>query len=292
MGLYARKPHTRGFTLVELLVVIAIIGVLVALLLPAVQAAREAARRSSCTNNLKQLGLALHNHHDTFGQFPVGATTASNGLSLHVALLPFMEQKNRYDLFNQNEAFTSSTNRPLTQTPVDGFLCPSGTEIIADDNASDRTTHYYGSMGPTGANTTTGTNYKENTAGGHGGWGLQGLFGWNTELGFSNVTDGTSSTIAFGEISWGDRNGKDTRYRAWARGGQANSYMAPAKNVAQAINADYTALFNDMSFGSNHPGGAQFAYVDGSVHFIPETIDFGVYKATASRNGQEVATAD
>ncbi len=294
MDCFPVRKHSqkRGFTLVELLVVIAIIGVLVALLLPAVQAAREAARRSSCTNNLKQLGLALHNHHDTYGYFPVGATTVGNGLSLHVALLPFMEQQNLYDRFNQAEAFTTSTNRPLTQQPVDGFLCPSGTELKADDNGSDNTTHYYGVMGPTGANATTGTNYKENTAGSHGGWALQGAFAWNEKLGFKHLTDGTSSTMVFGEISWGDRDGNDTRYRAWARGGAHNQYMAPAKNVAQAINADYTALFNDMSFGSNHPGGAQFGYGDGSVHFIPETVDFAVYKATASRNGGEVQTAD
>lgn len=287
-----KRSKRVGFTLVELLVVIAIIGVLIALLLPAVQAAREAARRTECVNNHKQLLLGLHNYHDVNRKFPPAATTVSNGLSLHVFLLPFVEQNNLYDRFNQNEAFTSTNNRPLTRVEVDFLTCPSGPQVNADDTAADFTTHYYGVLGPTGTNATTGAAYTENTSGSHGGWSKQGIFAWNESRNMASITDGTSNTLAFGEISWADRNGKSTRYRAWARGGQANEYSAPAKNVAQAINADYTTLFNDMSFGSNHPTGANFGFADGSTRFVAETVDFSTYLATASMNGSEVQVVD
>ncbi len=279
----------NAFTLVELLVVIAIIGVLVGLLLPAVQAAREAARRMSCSNNFKQLGLALHNYHDTYQAFPLAATDMTQGLSLHVALLPFLEQSNKYDRFIIIEPWTTANNRPLAQDgPMDMFLCPSGPEKVADDNTADYTTHYYGIMGPTGINPQSGVAYRENTAGSHGGWGLQGLFHWGLKTkNFANIVDGTSNSLAFGEISWADRNGNATRYRSWTRGGQVNQYMAPAKNVAQAINSDYTANFNDMSMGSEHPGGAMFGLCDGSVRFIGETINFNTYLTAASIDGRE-----
>ncbi|QDS92052.1 hypothetical protein FF011L_07880 [Roseimaritima multifibrata] len=279
----------NAFTLVELLVVIAIIGVLVGLLLPAVQAAREAARRMSCSNNFKQLGLSLHNYHDTHQAFPLGATAITQGLSLHVALLPFMEQGNKYDRFIIEEVFNSANNRPLTQdAPMAMYICPSSPENTADDTEADYTTHYYGVMGPTGTNPQSGVAYKENTSGAHGGWSEQGLFRWGLKpKNFANIVDGTSNSLAFGEISWSERNGNATRYRAWTRGGQVNQYMAPAKNIARAINSDYTALFNDMSMGSEHPGGAMFGLCDGSVRFVSETINFSTYLSAASVNGRE-----
>jgi type II secretory pathway pseudopilin PulG len=277
---------------VELLVVIAIIGILVALLLPAIQAAREAARRTECSNKIKQICVALHNYHDTHRALPIGASNRTQGLSWHVAILPFIEEDAAYQEFNLNERFDSGTNRPLTRREMDAWLCPSGTEITADDNNSDFTTHYYGSMGPTGTNPETGTNYKENTSGPHGGWGQQGIFYWNRSRRLRDVLDGTSNTIGIGEISWTDRYGKNTRYRAWTRGGQSGQYMAPCKNFHHPINADYTALFNDMSMGSNHPGGAQFGLVDGSVRFVSDAIDFAAYLAAASMDGRESVGLD
>lgn len=282
----------RGFTLVELLVVIAIIGILVGLLLPAVQAAREAARRMQCSNNLKQLGLALHNYHDTHKAFPAVAMPYTEGLSLHVALMPYIEQQNLFDQFILDEAFSSTNNRPLTRTANAAFLCPSGTEKNADDTVADFTTHYYGVLGPTGINPNSGTAYKEDTSGSHGGSSEHGLFFQRRYRDFSSILDGTSSSLAFGEISWTDRNGLSTRYRAFTRGGTFDSHWGSAKNIAQPINSDYTALFNDMSMGSNHPGGIQVGLCDGSVRFLGETIDFNTYLAVGSIDGGEVAKLD
>ena len=282
----------KGFTLVELLVVIAIIGILVGLLLPAVQAAREAARRMQCSNNLKQLSLSLHNYHDTYKAFPAPSMPYTEGLSLQVALMPYYEQQNLFDQFIVNQRWDSAHNRPLTRSPLDALLCPSGTERVADDNGADFTTHYYGVLGPTGINPASGVAYPENTAGPHGGSSRQGLFYQLEYRNFANILDGTSNTLAFGEISWTDRMGNPTRYRAFARGGVINSHWAGAKNVAQPINSDFTTLFNDMSFGSNHPGGIQVGLCDGAVRFISETIDFNTYLSVASVNGGEVAKLD
>ncbi|PQO40244.1 DUF1559 domain-containing protein [Blastopirellula marina] len=288
-----QRPNRRsGFTLVELLVVIAIIGVLIALLLPAVQQAREAARRMSCSNQLKQLGLALHNYHDTTSSFPYGSRGSSNMVGWHVAILPFIEQGNLYDQMDMTVNYDTGVNAPFRSTKMDPFLCPSGSSEKADDNSAYFTTHYYGVMGPTGTNPQTGVAYKENTSGSHGGFSKEGMWYHNEVRKMRDMIDGTSNTFALGEISWTARNGKATRYRPWSRGGRANDFMAPCKNIAQPINADYTALFNDMSYGSNHPGGCMFTMGDASVQFVPETIDYDILLATASCSGGEAKTLD
>ncbi|MCB9953315.1 MAG: DUF1559 domain-containing protein [Planctomycetaceae bacterium] len=293
------RLRRRGFTLIELLVVIAIIAVLIALLLPAVQQAREAARRSQCKNNLKQIGLALHNYHDVYSTFPMGATRITEGLSWHVAILPQMEQAPLYDKFEfgsttmtpNDDRWDQTTNLPHCRfSPMPIYLCPSGTQVVADDNAANYTTHYYGVAGPTGINPATGAAYSENTSGSHGGFSREGLFTFGEVRRMRDITDGTSTTLAVGEISWTKRNGNNTRYRSWTRGGQLNSHLAGAKNVAQQINADYTALFNDMSFGSNHVGGAQFLMGDGAVRFLSENIDYNLLLSLASIGGGEVVS--
>lgn len=289
-----RTPSRPGFTLIELLVVIAIIAILVAILLPAVQQAREAARRSQCKNNLKQIGLALANYEDSHTVYPMGCTRQANGLSWLVAILPQMEQAALFDQFEfegPNATFSSTINRPLCRNQQPNwYLCPSGTEVKADDDANDYTTHYYGIMGPTGTNPDSGVAYRESTGGGapHGGFSQEGLFFISESRQPRDVKDGLSSTLYVGEISWTDRNSLLTRYRAWTRGGQIDSFMAGCKNIAQQINADYTALFNDMSMGSDHTGGAQFLYGDGRVVFISEIVDFNIYLSTASIKGGEM----
>ena len=284
----------RGFTLIELLVVIAIIAILIALLLPAVQQAREAARRTECKNKLKQIGIALHNYHDVNSAFPPGAVSVSNGLSWLVSVLPFMEQDNLFEQFDFSIAHNSGVNNPFRQQRMGIYLCPSGSEERADDNNNDYTTHYYGILGPTGQNPVTMVDYRDSD-GTHGGFSFEGLFQYGTTSvkKFRDITDGTSNTAVVGEISWGDRNGNPTRYRPWTRGGSSggSGYMAPAKNFAQQINGDDTSLFNDMNFGSNHPGGAQFLYGDGTVAFISENVDYGVYLSTASIAGGETEVA-
>ncbi|MCA9072515.1 MAG: DUF1559 domain-containing protein, partial [Planctomycetaceae bacterium] len=201
---------------------------------------------------------------------------------------PDVDQKPRFDRFVPGQPFSSATNRPLCQdSAIPVFICPSGTEVNADDTAADFTTHYYGVMGPTGTNATTGVAYSENTSGSHGGFSGEGIFQFGICKRIRDVQDGSSNTMFVGEISWGDRNGNATRYRAWSRGGQVNNFIAGSKNLAQQINADYTTLFNDMSMGSNHTGGCQFLFGDGSVHFVSENVDFNLYKASGSVSGSE-----
>jgi hypothetical protein len=281
------RPKRTGFTLV------------VGLLLPAVQAAREAARRMSCTNNLKQLGLAIHNYHDTHRVFPPHSLN-TNRLAWTVHVLPFIEGQSLFEQFNMGLQYNAGVNNDLGLTKVPGYHCPSskntqsslenGGESIA--GVATQTTHYYGSMGPKGTNITTNTAYTHTAGGSHGGFSGDGFFRQNTTTKFADLIDGTSNTICLGEISWDDRGGVRTRYRTWTRGHAQNDWNAGAKNVAQQINSDFTALFNDMSFGSNHPGGCHFLMGDGSIRFLSETVDFNAYLAVASANGREVKVAE
>jgi prepilin-type N-terminal cleavage/methylation domain-containing protein len=310
----------RGFTLVELLVVIAIIGVLVALLLPAIQAAREASRRMSCQNNCRQVGLALHKFHDTYKAFPK-AGKLSNELSWHVYVLPFLEQSALYEQFNLSAgAFNGA---PLNRGPMKNelaleprpvYLCPSSPVVQMLTNPPHfvntpeiingqvpYTTHYYGIMGPKGTNPATGQAYPWQNTGSHGGFAADGIFQQDTVnpnpntgpdrgVKMAEVLDGTSTTLMIGEISW--FNGvTGTRYRSWVRGCDTAPVCAGARNVANAINSPSIALFNDIAFGSMHPGGANFVLADASVRFISDSIYLGTYWSLASRTGRETVGA-
>jgi prepilin-type N-terminal cleavage/methylation domain-containing protein/prepilin-type processing-associated H-X9-DG protein len=298
-----RTRKRRGFTLVELLVVIAIIGILIALLLPAVQAAREAARRSQCTNNLKQLSLALHNYHDTCKSFPSGGHQETQ-LSWHVSILPQIEQGALYDLFEFTTGSYTQANKVVhARNRIDAFLCPSGVIFMAQDSGhTDKyTTHYYGNMGPKGINPVTGNPYTGNMStlpggscpeGSHGGLSNQGVLRTNQNRLFRDISDGTSNTFLLGERSWKEKNAPSgfERYRAWARGATGTSggcWICGAKNVAHPLNTHVTNKFNDIPFGSDHPGGCNFSKCDGSVTFVSETVDFNVLLSTASRDGNE-----
>lgn len=306
-----------GFTLVELLVVIAIIGILVALLLPAIQAAREAARRMSCQNNCKQIGLALHEFHDTFGGFPK-AGKLSNQLSWHVYVLPFIEQNTLYEQFNLSAGAYNGApqNRgpmknELALDPLPAYLCPSSpvkkmmTSAPHNVNTPEivngqvpHTTHYYGIMGPKGVNPATGQQYPWQNSGPHGGFASDGIFmrdtvnpnpkdGPEPGIAMADVIDGTSTTLMVGEISWYN-NVTGTRYRTWVRGCDNAPVCSGARNVVNSINSPSIAIFNDIAFGSMHPGGANFVLGDGSVRYIGDTINLGAYRSLASRSGSEV----
>jgi prepilin-type N-terminal cleavage/methylation domain-containing protein len=206
---------SRAFTLVELLVVIAIIGVLVALLLPAVQAAREAARRLQCSNHLKQIGLAMHNYHDAMRTFPSG-TIVSNTLSWRVFILPQMEQQTLYERFSFDSGlWNGGTNNEgpnklihaLNKIP--GYLCPSAEREMAGNGSSRLSnptretyvSHYYGVAGPVGTNPVTGNPYSHAaTPGGHGGFAEGGILYRNSSVSVGAVRDGTSKTLLVGEL--------------------------------------------------------------------------------------------
>ena len=309
-----RKP---GFTLVELLVVIAIIGILIALLLPAVQAAREAARRSQCTNNLKQMGIALHNYHDSLKSFPPGGIWWTNATgdanwplnrgSMLAHILPFVEQQALYDAFdfNTNIAYQQFAVVPSTGSPyiagtlLSVYKCPSDT--TSDRNSTTKngitagnlaTFSYAGSKGPT----RTGDNpagscperavydaYNFSTSDSDPAGPFTRL-GRNFCCKMNNVDDGLSNTIFVGEVR-GDCT--SSIQHGWAHASNAQgmtSTIYPINydtcHTDQALGPCtwWSNWSTEKGFKSLHPGGANFLLGDGSVHFIPETIDHWTYQ--------------
>ena len=249
----------RGFTLVELLVVIAIIGVLVALLLPAVQAAREAARRSSCSNNLKQQGIALHNFHDTFNRLPPGCATdmqpfgtanagTSNGWgsSWMVFILPQVEQGALYDklLFNGNSGYTNATNIPcFHDVIVKGYICPSSTttpRMVQRDLSGTKYNiarpDYVGIAGavdstdffPAAYPWTDGTE----KVGDYGISSGAGTFFHNSQVNMAGLTDGTSNTIIVGEQSTMMKDSAGTNQPSWNASGNYGWTMGFGSNTS------------------------------------------------------------
>lgn len=320
-----RTFRLPGFTLVELLVVIAIIGILVGLLLPAVQAAREAARRMQCSNNLKQLGLALHNYESTFKTFPP-AGIASNSMSWAVMTLPFIEQGNLFNRFNftQGNWRAHQRIRIVKGVVIPSLQCPSApaetlfsafatTATNPDINESDvRTSHYHAVLGPIGTNAANGGTAQYRFLGtaaalGNSNFGpvaTQGAFGTTRQVTatrfesgnnpIGSMTDGTSNTLMLGEFNWpGYKIRNSFLWRPFTRGWYADSrgtLMYLAKNVNYPINFNVPLPWNDATFGSLHTGGAQFVYGDGSVHFVGQNIDMVVYRAAASRDGGEAVS--
>jgi len=276
----------RGFTLVELLVVIAIIGVLVALLLPAVQAAREAARRSSCQNNLKQIALASHNYHDVTGKLPPVATSATlAGSSGFAAILPYIEQNNLYTLYDFSKGNSDPVNLAAVSQRIGTFICPScvfaRTVPIPACDANNRAPGTYafstGSLDPWGIN-----NGAIATAA-------------TPQTNFASILDGTSNTLLAGESHW---NFKDYTFTSGPCVGQVRggfSYWSSPYPLAtgfttrgpfnpKAMAGDSNRLSN---FRSNHPGGVNMANVDGSIRYWSETVDHLLLDAAATRDGGE-----
>ncbi len=305
-----RPQKKRGFTLIELLVVIAIIAILIALLLPAVQQAREAARRTECKNKLKQWGLALHNYHDTHLVFPMGAmglnnnntSNPVNNFPFHVMLLPFVDQAPLYNRFDFNKFYNTTTpaasnNRQYRDTSLELLHCPSARvrDKKPSTNSEGFTLHYYGVAGPKGPKPAPMTgNWEMNNANNnttdHGNHATGGMLYRGSRVRMRDVLDGTSNTFMVGEIS--SKPANSNSYRAWIQGasnGNNNFASYACKNINRPIGPSgysggvATRLFNDVRFGSNHPGGAHFLFGDGSVHFVSENIDFNTYQAAAHR---------
>jgi len=312
---------SRGFTLVELLVVIVIIGVLVGLLLPAVQAAREAARRIQCSNNLKQMGLALHNYESTYRTFPPGFISrvtgtwpgggndpipeAGPGWSAFAMILPNMELGTLHSSINFGLPISAPANRSARSTKVPAYQCPSDSwdePVSVWPNALGirdlAPSSYVGCLG--GGNPANAPRYSamyEETP-------FNGMFHRNQAIRHSQITDGTSNTIGFGErASMFTPNGwagvipnAQTVFSprvAQSRGQTVGQTVRPAITMATLhvrTSGPNAPTGSPGGFWSPHTGGCQFLLMDGSIHTISTDVDMQVYRAMAGRNDGESIT--
>ncbi len=325
------RQRRAAFTLIELLVVIAIIAVLIALLLPAVQSAREAARRVQCVNNLKQLGLAMHNYHDSLGCFPMSMGLDSpgfgfpepvsySGLSM---LLPYMEQSVVFNAINYSILRGDPGNNTAMATSVASFLCPSDPQRNLPPGEA-------------------GENYRPNSgnilqyvSGSSDPWGFNaslppfnGPFYPVSKTRIADITDGTTNTAAFSEMGLGDMSNAIATEKTdqfWTQTWPSTDIQAisdcqsfPASNLAYQglstsgvpwIEGSTSAMYNHVNTpnkrscifppgrivntaNSDHPGGVNTLMCDGSVRFVKNSISLPTWQALGSRNGGEVLSSD
>ena len=301
---FKNSAHS-GFTLIELLVVIAIIAVLIALLLPAVQQAREAARRSQCKNNLKQLGLALHNYHDNNLTFPLGARTTTSAPNWRVGLLPFLDQTPLYNQLNFAGSFLGNgytNNTILAGLAVQVYKCPSSplsSNAPVSNNTSLGQTHdYEGIMGaypdPAGRAVSSASNYG-------GFYTNNGLMLMNQPTRIRDCTDGTSNTMIIGEQSGsvGTTDLRNNYYGGW--GGVSfsstvpfaagtDSWSAGSTAIVYALNSPTAGAGASNIYGPNtilnsyHTGGIHALLADGSVRFLSQNMNFGTLQQLGVRD--------
>lgn len=271
--------RTRAFTLVELLVVITIIGILIALLLPAVQAAREAARRMNCSNNLRQLGLAAQNYHSALGCFPPGfmlvgvsSNTTPGGWAWGVFLMPYIEQSPLRDKLNPTKykletVINDPSLLPMLQADLSVFRCPSSP-------IGPLRTHQ-GAPNPkvASANYTCCRGFFSFTQTTHLTKPNNGLFYAESAVRIQDVGDGTSNTFALGERTAFVANlQNDASWPSWCGPGGGGAMNTVSSSVSDRLNHPTS----NAAFSSHHPGGAMFCFADGSARFISETIRFDI----------------
>jgi len=306
---FSEKPqvhHSRGFTLVELLVVIAIIGIMVGLLLPAVQAAREAARRMQCQNNMKQIGLAMHNYHSTFNQFPtVNANSTLSGGSLFVSILPMIEAGNAFEQYDFNLANSDAKNQAVTGQKLPFYMCPSSPlrrEVPSCPADNGRALgNYAASIGSRDYNqywsffgiprpSLNGAIVYSDTV--------------EKKTGFRDLFDGSASTFMIGETTY---NLPDYKFSTAASNGPCAgtsrfsfTYWSNPFPGSTGITTQFAfnpkdkpndGIYNSgwvRSFRSDHVGGLQFLYADGSVHFHTDSLAASLVDSLSTRSGREV----
>jgi prepilin-type N-terminal cleavage/methylation domain-containing protein/prepilin-type processing-associated H-X9-DG protein len=276
--MFFRRARRPAFTLVELLVAIAIIGILISLLLPAVQASRSAARRTTCKNQLRQLSVALHLYHDTNNCFPPGSYDMGSAFPMQTGwgwgamLLPYLEQSALHSQLNFGEGTVIGGNLSLIALPVTGFRCPSE---IGPDSVT---------CAPLGE-----PSYKlpaENYCG------SEGVLSSMSSTRISQITDGTSQTFILGERIVQPGSPSTLAYTsAWcglAAFADQYDYASVPHLMPSSIHMLNTSVGDPQCFGSRHELGAHFAFADGSIQYISNNIDPSIYVALGTSDGGEM----
>jgi prepilin-type N-terminal cleavage/methylation domain-containing protein/prepilin-type processing-associated H-X9-DG protein len=351
----AHRDRTAGFTLIELLVVIAIIAVLISLLLPAVQSAREAARRAQCVNNLKQIALASHNYESTHGSFPMGnrayAFTFSSaspdacsvyiGHSAFTFLMPYLEGGNTYNTFNLVRPYNSFSNLTEGLIKTATYLCPTDSLATDDPDIQQFITTTQNSYAMSrGRQENIAFNWaisgslpdpKAPFASTCNFGGGDGMFGPEESVRIAAITDGTSNTFLFGEMSRFKNEPAGSNFNfgnvtwdfvgpPWTAANPtwngdirvtSGAFVIPKLNAPADTNGSVIAAcfatavqppdwipvqacqnLGQWAFRSLHPGGANFAFADGSVKFVKDSINLSSYRSLGTRAGSEVVSAD
>jgi prepilin-type N-terminal cleavage/methylation domain-containing protein/prepilin-type processing-associated H-X9-DG protein len=311
------RPTHSAFTLIELLVVIAIIAVLIALLLPAVQQAREAARRSQCKNNLKQLGLAMHNYHDVHSSLPIGSSGQSvdigstdgwtSGYVWLKGILPYIDMGTVYAKWDENRNYNATPNAALVQAVIPGMICPSDTQVRTYSNAQGSYPNYNYAVNL--GNTTVTHNNVAGITNLDAPFKYSGNYiGYSRKL--SDIVDGTSNTMLMGEIRTGQVT-DDVRGLTWYSPNigftALNRPNSPSPDIfgSQWCTPEVQAKVEIFgmpcaphpsggtgyvfSTRSRHTGGVHILMADGAVRFLSENINMDTYRAISTMNGGEVA---
>jgi len=289
------SARQRGFTLIELLVVIAIIAILIALLLPAVQQAREAARRTQCKNNLKQIGLAMHNYHDVYNRFPthIIATWGSFGprwgtfdwrKGFHAQILPYMDQAPLANQYNDNEGYWHPSNADAVATIIPAYSCPStpGSPRVDERMTTQNGTDFTFQAASTDYNTIRGWWAPALPKPNGDDYGSNPLFYEDLQSRIRDITDGTSNTIVVGEMAgqpdyWANGqkqsgpNPSENGFWAGGHGEWINS--SSADGLTEGVGTCLINCNNAGNFYSFHTGGAHFVFADGAVRFVSENVD-------------------
>ena len=297
----------RGFTLIELLVVIAIIAILIALLLPAVQQAREAARRSDCKNRMKQLGLALHNYHDLHRMLPPGGVSRTGGTGSTwcsstagagnqrapwtVLILPELDEAPRYKQFDVEGPFTSTSNVPGNTANHNMFLLPNSRFQCPSDPNSGAAVNNCNYMGVQGGGLAADANCSTQAA--QRVFFDNGALFHNSSVRLGDITDGATNTFLIGESKYGltPTGRADGFHASWASGHKTDGsgmplVLAAAMLQINSLDSDGGSIdtlnWQTRLFGSFHAGGCHFVLGDGSVHFISENINLAIYHQLAN----------